>query len=109
MKYTNEYYNGIENVLENVPNVERLRDTTVLVTGATGLICSVVADLLMNLNDKGYGIKILLAGRDSERMKARFEDRRQFVNDISGNIKELYDFINYDATKGCQDSGIKAD
>lgn len=109
MKYTKEYYDAIERVIKNVPNVEQLKNKSIVVTGATGLICSVVADLLMNLNDKGYGIKILLAGRDSERMKARFEDRRQFVNDISGNIKELYDFINYDATKGCQDSGIKAD
>ncbi len=109
MKYTKEYYDAILKVLENVPNVEQLKNKSVLVTGATGLICSVVADLLMSLNDKGYGIKILLAGRDSDRMKERFEARQQFVNDISENISNLYDFINYDATKGCQDSGIKAD
>lgn len=112
MKYTKEYYDAIEKVLKNVPNVEQLKNKSIVVTGATGLICSVVADLLMNLNDKGYGIKILLAGRDSERMKERFEDRlnTQIVkNDISEKIVDLYDFINYDATKGCQDSGIKAD
>ena len=50
-----------------------LADKRVLVTGATGLIGSFLADALLLLNDeRGMGIEISLAGRSRERVEGRF-------------------------------------
>lgn len=36
--YTDEYWNDVEKVAECIPNIDKLRGRTILVTGATGMI-----------------------------------------------------------------------
>ncbi|MCR5214572.1 MAG: NAD(P)-dependent oxidoreductase [Eubacterium sp.] len=92
MKYTNEYLEDVNAVLKNIPELEELRGKGILITGATGLICSAVADLLFSLNiEQDYGMTIYLAGRDEDRMAKRFGQRVD---------KKDYVFVQYDAAKG---------
>ena len=57
MKYCKEYWSDINEVIKNIPVVERLRGKCVMITGATGLIGSSVADVLCYLN-RGSAKKI---------------------------------------------------
>ena len=68
-------------------------DKIFLITGATGLICSVVVDILVYLKNK-YGLnwKIICAVRNSEKAKNRFS---YYLNEH--NIS----FIDYDASREC--------
>lgn len=83
-----EYINTLE-------GLERLDGSTVFVTGATGMIGSVLCDALMYRNEKyGSGIKILALARNAERAKARFEkysDDPRFVF-IEGDINKPLGF-----------------
>ncbi len=91
MNYTDLYRDDIRRIIPGIPGIERLKGTSVLITGATGMLCSVVADTLMFYNKgHGAGIKVLLAGRSRERMAARFSAFEE------GND---YKFLPYDATK----------
>ena len=66
---------------------QRLRGKSVLITGATGLICSAVIDLLLYYNEtKDANIKIYAVGRSLERVAARFG-------------KETVRFLPYDANE----------
>ncbi len=118
MKYTVEYLEDIKKVLGNIPSVEELRGKSVLVTGATGLIGSAVADLLLSLNEEeNYGMNILLAGRDESRMAERFAGRSDIVSSGGESQKtegeKGYSFVKYDAARGVSSGsdtdGIKAD
>ena len=72
MRYTQAYLDDLELALD-VPGIDRLRGSSVLVTGATGLIGSAVADLLFHLNARhSYGVEVTLAGRNAGRLSDRF-------------------------------------
>ena len=67
--------------------LEKLRGASLLITGASGLVCSPIADLVFRSNRKlGINVKLFLAGRSSDRMKKRFPGQE-------------FTFIPYDATK----------
>ena len=77
----------LDEVLDRFPGIRDLAGKSVLITGATGLICSAAADLLIRCNDtQGTGIRILAAGRSAEKVLARFGAR----DDVT--------FVPYDAT-----------
>lgn len=71
-------------------DLEPLRGKKILITGATGLICSTVVDLLLLCNEKcGMDITIYAAARSREKMLCRFPGK-----EASGLIP-----VAYDATK----------
>ncbi len=73
MRYTEQYCEDLLSVKDCTVNVEALRNSSVLVTGAGGLICSAVVDFLMLLNEKyQMNIKVYAAGRNEERIRKRF-------------------------------------
>ena len=75
----------IEKTAARIPHAEKLRGRAVLLTGATGLIGSAVAEILFFLNaKKNAGIRIYLAGRSEERLRKRFPQGG-------------YRFVSYDA------------
>lgn len=75
----------IEKTAARIPHAEKLCGRAVLLTGATGLIGSAVAEILFFLNaKKNAGIRIYLAGRSEERMRKRFPQGG-------------YRFVSYDA------------
>ena len=50
-----------------------IKDGTILVTGATGLIGSCLIDLLMLANKRGRNFKVYALGRNVEKLSARFK------------------------------------
>lgn len=92
VNYSDDYWKDVREVLACVPHVEKLYNKSILITGATGMICSSVAELLFELNrNEGSNIKIYLAGRSLQRMQQRFYC---FTEDVD------YTFVEYDATSG---------
>ena len=93
MKDKASYWDEIETVAGNIPYVDRLYGQSILLTGATGLIGSAVAEILFCLNERKHaGIRVFLAGRNRERTEERFP--------FGG-----YRFVRYDATQGKIDTG----
>ncbi len=73
IRYNEAYWNDVDRVLACVPNLTEIKGRPILITGGTGMICSSLVDLLLRYNQKsGAGIRILLAGRSRERIRARF-------------------------------------
>lgn len=91
MIYSDSYWDDIRTVCEHIPQIKKLNNKKVLITGATGMICSSVVEILEYLNrELNAGIKILLAGRSEERLRERFPEEFDFS------------YIPYDATKVSQ-------
>lgn len=94
MKYSVEYWNDIDLVVKQVPNIDKLNRKTVLLTGATGMICSAVADILLWLKaQRDFELKLVFAGRSRSRMIERFagfEEGKDFR------------FVTFDTTRPTQ-------
>ncbi len=94
MKYTQDYWDDVKLSCDSIPEAHNLYGSSVLVTGATGLICSSIVDLLLFMNkEKNAGIKIFVAGRNEEKAISRFKGAVE--ND--GPF-----FVPYDATIGTE-------
>lgn len=90
MNYTEHYWADTAKAASQIPNLDQLFGRSLLITGATGMIGSAVADLIFYLNrQKQAHIHLLLAGRSREKMQRRFS---LFQMDLD------YEFIFYEAT-----------
>ena len=87
MRYTDGYLRDLQAARRSVPELSALAGSRILITGAGGLICSSLVDFLMSLN---MGIQVYVAGRNVDRLKARFS--------YWENREELR-YVNYDALK----------
>ena len=95
--YTDEYWNDVEKVAECIPNIDKLRGRTILVTGATGMIGSAVAEILFHMNHtRKLHMNIILAGRSRSRINKRFQT---FVSEND------FGFSYYDADTGTLEMG----
>lgn len=75
MKYTKDYWDDIASCIGNIPEIEKLYNKKILITGATGMLASPVIDIISFLNkEKNAGIKLTLAGRNRQRTFERFKD-----------------------------------
>lgn len=85
------WISDIDKVIEVVPELDRLAGKSLMITGAAGLVCSAIVDIIFRYNDThDQKIHILAAGRWPEEMSARFGDQ---VN------REDFTFVVYDASK----------
>ena len=67
------YIEDLENCLNSTLNLQGLRDKTLLITGATGMIGSFVVDALMHANTtRELNSNVVAMGRSKERAMARF-------------------------------------
>ena len=100
--YSNkQWIDDIDITIKQVPELEMLEGSSVLITGATGLICSSIVDLLFRYNDTHNNrIQIIAAGRNTIRMKERFHE---MVN------RPDFHFIEYDTTITNNITEIQAD
>lgn len=85
------YWEDLRLALKSIPNPQALNGKKILITGATGMLCSSIVDIFLLMN-KEYqaGITIYLAGRDKQTSLDRF----QSFSEADGLV-----FVNYDATK----------
>ena len=86
-----QWIDDIDETIQSIGFIDELADKSVLITGAAGLVCSAVVDLLIRYNETHKNkIRILLAGRWPEEMTGRFGTYMQ---------KEYISFVTYDAAK----------
>ncbi len=89
MNYTPTYLEDLARVQKVIPNLAQLKGGRILITGATGLICSSIADFLLNLNDTmNLGLVVYITARNKEKAVDRF-----------GELLDRDDavFVEYDA------------
>ena len=73
VNYCEEYWQDVQLVSKQIPNIENLYGSSILITGATGMICSAVVEVLFFLNrERSANIQIFLAGRNKDKTKKRF-------------------------------------
>ncbi len=108
MIFNNELYKqDISRTAEiNLP-WHKLKNKNILITGASGLICSFLIDILMYRNMKyNDNIKITAVGRNEANLKAKFRDYlhsenfQYVIQDISENLKinNTVDYIIHGAS-----------
>lgn len=85
------YMDDLDYVISECGWLERFKGKRILITGATGLICSSVADLLFRYNElNDAGIVVYVAGRNKERAQSRF---------VKYKSASCFSYIEYDACK----------
>ena len=89
MKYTSEYINDLTKGQNSCPKLETVAGSKILITGATGLVCSAIVDFLLNYNDThGAHVTVYIAARSFEKAEKRFGQRMQRPDVV---------FVEYDA------------
>lgn len=96
------YLEDMENTKKMIANVEKLKDKTIFLAGATGLIGSFIVDFILYLNNKkNYNVKIIANSRKGKSLEKRFsyamgnKNLEFYVGDINENIEyeSKIDFI----------------
>ena len=102
MLYNNEQWQrDLDSVSSVLPELDLLAGKSILITGAAGLVCSAVTDILFRYNDThDRKVQILAAGRWPEEMAGRFGD---MVN------REDFTFVVYDASRTDNHFNVHAD
>lgn len=92
MLYDNaQWINDVDEVSRGIPGLDTLAGKSVMITGAAGLICSSVVDILFRYNDTHETkVQILAAGRWPSEMYDRFHEMAN---------REDFTFVPYDASK----------
>lgn len=86
-----QWISDIDEIISSLPELSELAGKTVMITGVTGLICSSVADVFIRYNaTHEKPIKILAAGRKSEKVESRFAPYCK---------KDYFKFVSYDASR----------
>lgn len=97
----NLYLNDLDECQNSIVNIELLRNKSILITGATGLIGSFIVDLINRVNKTSQlNIKLYALGRSLTRLRERF---RYAIDD-----KNLI-FIEQDITKKLEFMDIQVD
>lgn len=100
MRYSDNYLQSLDRIKLNQEDINKLYSKNILITGASGLVCSALIDMFIWMNRKYMlNMNICAAGRNKERINRRFSI-----------WKENYDyyFFQYDALLPLSD-GIVAD
>jgi nucleoside-diphosphate-sugar epimerase len=86
-----QYLKDIEMISANIPEIQKLKQTKILVTGVTGMICSAVVDTLLFLNQsQNLGIDLTLAGRSKDRVEKRFKPFK---------VGRDFHYVHFDVTR----------
>lgn len=99
---THLYIQDLENCLKSTINLEQLRNKTILITGATGLIGSFLVDTILHGNELyKLGCKVIAMGRNTTKAQKRFSnvwdnDAFAFIeHDINNPITQQINNIDY--------------
>lgn len=68
------YQKNLDVILESLPDVSKFHERTILITGATGMIGSMLVDVLLYANKRyGYDISVYAMGRSLGKLEVRFQ------------------------------------
>ena len=70
------YQEDIKKSLINILKIEELKNSRILITGATGLVCSAIVDLLISAD---LNITIYAAARNEKKVSERFEGKVYYL------------------------------
>ena len=90
--YNSRIWNeDIDKIIVGAPWLDQLADKSILITGANGLICSSIVDILIRCNEtKNSRVCVLAAARSEDKIRARFGEFTK---------KPYFHYIPYDATR----------
>lgn len=92
IKYCEEYWNDIAKVASLIPQVDKLRNQSIFITGATGMICSTIVEIFLLLNKyNNYNMQLYLGSRNRNKLIDRF---RLFTEGSD------YHYVFHDASSG---------
>lgn len=98
--------NDLSEICSNIENIEKLKNSSVLITGATGMLATYITSSLIYINKNlGYNIQIYALLRNSDKAKEKFGDYVENLNfhlviqDVTEEIKinEKIDYIIHSA------------
>lgn len=94
------WFEDIDTVIKVLPELSELNGKSVMITGAAGLICSAVVDILIRYNEVyGGNVKIIGAGRWRKEMSDRFGDYCD---------KRYFEYVVYDASRTDNELNVEA-
>ena len=89
----NLYKSDVKESLSSIVNVADLKEKSILITGASGLIGSSIVDQLLLLNDlRNFNIKIYCCGRNLSYLKERFGSETSFLKFVAYDATVVLDF-----------------
>lgn len=103
------YRNDLKTALNSIVDINKIYHKSILITGATGLIGSFAADMLLYANRmENAGIDIYLLARDEKRLKERFASNKDeshlhfIIQDIVNSLQLItpVDYIIHAAGDG---------
>lgn len=90
------YIEDLRKAVKASVRIEKMKHSSILITGASGTIGSFCVDLLRQFNrDMDAGIEIYAAGRNPERLKRRFFDSENPNEDLHFSIYDLVKPITF--------------
>ncbi len=90
----NLYINDINKAYKHIVNAQELQDSSILITGATGLIGSVIAHMLLEAKkNRRMNIQIFLSSRDIEKLNELF---KYWHNEFIPVLYDLNDDFKFD-------------
>lgn len=96
-----QWIDEINETIDAIPFLPELEDKSIMLTGAAGLVCSAIVDILIRYNETHKKrIHVILAGRWLEEMTNRFGQYAQ---------KDYLSFAPYDASKTDNCFGFHSD
>ena len=99
--HNKQWISDIDEVTAVLPELDTMAGKSILITGAAGLICSSVVDIIFRYNDThSKPVQVYAAGRWPEEMGARFG---QLVS------RSDFHFVKYDAARTDNQITIHAD
>ena len=96
----NIYQNDLNEAIKSVIGIEKLKNSSIMITGASGLIGSYIVDILMKYNkNDNANIKVYALGRSKTKLNNRFSDiKTDMLKYIEHDVNCEPDFdykINY--------------
>ncbi|MGN0779569.1 MAG: NAD-dependent epimerase/dehydratase family protein [Aristaeellaceae bacterium] len=99
MHYSARYLSTMADAQRCVKHAEALQGCSILITGGGGLICSMIADFLLVLNDTAHlGMQVYVSDKNLEQTEKRFgewlirKDLTVLAHDITQPISDEYAF-----------------